>query len=76
MHLSRRLPSTLVGPMPLPSWYSMLPMGCLSWSKPSLGIISLAAVVQEGRLVTKKFHLEICASFFGHMYEVLNVVKQ
>jgi len=28
------------------------------------------------RLVPKNFHLEICVSPFGHVYGVLNVVKQ
>ena len=30
----------------------------------------------RARLVPKNFHLEICASPFGHVYGVLNVVKQ
>jgi len=30
----------------------------------------------RARLVTKNFHLEICASLFEHIYGVLNVVKQ
>ena len=32
--------------------------------------------VMRARLVPKNFHLEICASPFGHVYGVLNVVKQ
>ena len=30
----------------------------------------------RARLVPKNFHLEICASLFGHVYGLLNVVKQ
>ena len=30
----------------------------------------------RARLVPKNFHLEICDSPFGHVYGVLNVVKQ